>query len=619
MESQRAVSFASIRLNFKGIAETSEPYPVALKRNGATVKSWNALTGEQNLSWDGKQNGQALADGNYRIVAMTEKQRDRVRDDQIVVLDNTAPDLIKATLRKSQGQDQLVFQLKDQGAGVDFSQSQVFFSNKDGQALPLQGTGQSLNNQWIYSFNALTQAQKREIKNQQTKVGLKIEDKVANKKTISPVPLSNQCDSGKNIGIQIEGLTVGSAGELTLTGLIEGVDENFSSSDIQLDFDRFLLPLEQTIVLDPVPNQPDKRRFTAIVSSYDPTFLPANAALDEIKVRASIAVADSDCIQLASGTRTVEGNFQTAANITDRCLTGTGKYCLKVETHATCNGSAGSLKLLDCQAKAALINKWPKFIEKVNELYQAPAFFDTLDPITLSVRNPGLTDTLVQTFSPPEILNSELLSFAAIKPEIQMQISNVGAAGAVFLRLPVFAVPMLTGLGILATAPVSTPVLVGGTAAVIIVLSVDQALKLFDDTIDTSVVFKQAADKLRRRIINDTSRPAIERLECQEKDPIKTSQRRPTHHVVAENAGKMKDALQKLKNCGIDVNDSQNGVCLDDSFHKGLHRDDTYYNPINDRIDVLSNQADACENIKSYLRKVIQALRNGKKDFRGFK
>jgi hypothetical protein len=35
-----------------------------VKRNGATVKSWNGLTGEQNLSGDGLQNGQALADGS---------------------------------------------------------------------------------------------------------------------------------------------------------------------------------------------------------------------------------------------------------------------------------------------------------------------------------------------------------------------------------------------------------------------------------------------------------------------------------------------------------------------------------------------------------------------------
>jgi hypothetical protein len=78
-------------LNFKVIAETSEAYSVQVKHNGATVKSWTGLTGEQNLSWDGLQNGQALANGNYRIVAMTERQKDRVRDAQMVVMDTVLP------------------------------------------------------------------------------------------------------------------------------------------------------------------------------------------------------------------------------------------------------------------------------------------------------------------------------------------------------------------------------------------------------------------------------------------------------------------------------------------------------------------------------------------------
>ncbi len=50
-------------LNLKVIAETSEPYLVAIKRNGIAVKSWAGLTGEQTLNWDGMANRQALADG----------------------------------------------------------------------------------------------------------------------------------------------------------------------------------------------------------------------------------------------------------------------------------------------------------------------------------------------------------------------------------------------------------------------------------------------------------------------------------------------------------------------------------------------------------------------------
>jgi hypothetical protein len=183
---------------------------------------------------------------------------------------------------------------------------------------------------------------------------------------------------------------------------------------------------------------------------------------------------------------------------------------------------------------------------------------------------------------------------------------------------------MFGSLGLLSNEELSkhiTRVYIGGIGYAVLSMQIERAGSFFDDTIDTSVVLKQAADKLRRSIINDTSRPAIERLECQEKDPIKTSQRRPTHHVVAENAGKMRDALQKLKNCGIDVNDSQNGVCLDDSFHKGLHRDDTYYNPINKKIEDLYNGPDPkkiakdCNKVKEYLRRVIEELRAGKKDF----
>ena len=80
-------------LNFNVIAETSEPYFVAIKRNGIGVKTWPNLVGNQSLSWNGNFmfTDERQADGKYRIVAMTEKQRDRVRDDQIVVLDTVLP------------------------------------------------------------------------------------------------------------------------------------------------------------------------------------------------------------------------------------------------------------------------------------------------------------------------------------------------------------------------------------------------------------------------------------------------------------------------------------------------------------------------------------------------
>ena len=56
-------------LNFKVIAETGEPYLVAIKRNGATIKGWTGLTVEQNLSWNGNFmfTDNLQADGSYRI------------------------------------------------------------------------------------------------------------------------------------------------------------------------------------------------------------------------------------------------------------------------------------------------------------------------------------------------------------------------------------------------------------------------------------------------------------------------------------------------------------------------------------------------------------------------
>ncbi|MBT9547442.1 MAG: hypothetical protein IV090_18760 [Candidatus Sericytochromatia bacterium] len=116
-------------LNFKVIAETSEAYSVQVKRNGATVKSWAGLTGEKNLSWDGKQNGQALADGSYRIVAMTERQKDRVRDAQMVVLDNSPPEISYDYTPRKDGKNDLKVLIEDKESGVDNSSIQVIAQN----------------------------------------------------------------------------------------------------------------------------------------------------------------------------------------------------------------------------------------------------------------------------------------------------------------------------------------------------------------------------------------------------------------------------------------------------------------------------------------------------------
>ena len=110
-------------LNFNVIAETSEPYFVAIKRNGIGVKTWPNLVGNQSLSWNGNFmfTDELQADGKYQIVAMTEKQRDRVRDAQIVVLDTVGPEMKKLYAKKSSGNVQITAKVADKLAGIDES------------------------------------------------------------------------------------------------------------------------------------------------------------------------------------------------------------------------------------------------------------------------------------------------------------------------------------------------------------------------------------------------------------------------------------------------------------------------------------------------------------------
>jgi hypothetical protein len=124
-------------LNFKVIAETSEAYSVQVKRNGATIKSWTGLTGEQNLSWDGMANGQALADGSYRIVATTEKQRDRVRDAQMVVLDTVGPEFSNSQLKKKEGNYLIQSAMSDKPAGILNGSLNLTFQNENEEPIEI--------------------------------------------------------------------------------------------------------------------------------------------------------------------------------------------------------------------------------------------------------------------------------------------------------------------------------------------------------------------------------------------------------------------------------------------------------------------------------------------------
>jgi hypothetical protein len=127
-------------LAFNVIAETSEAYTVQIKRNGAEVKRWSGLAGNQSLSWDGLQNGLHLADGSYRIVVSTDKQRDRVRDAQKVVLDNTPPEIDEPELvTRKDGREELKFEIRDPGtngaaSGINPEDIQIEFAQDSGFA-----------------------------------------------------------------------------------------------------------------------------------------------------------------------------------------------------------------------------------------------------------------------------------------------------------------------------------------------------------------------------------------------------------------------------------------------------------------------------------------------------
>lgn len=311
-------------------------------------------------------------------------------------------------------------------------------------------------------------------------------------------------------------------------------------------------------------------------------------------------------------------------------MTGTGKYCLKVETHATCNGSAGSLKLLDCQAKAALIHKWPGFIKALNEMYQSPWYFDGLIPIEERMRVLGTSETILVTLTPPESIYAEQMSFAAIKPEKPIQISNAGALGLVFIRMPQFVLPMFGSLGLLTNDELSkhiTRVYIGGIGYAVLSMKIERAGSFFDATINTPVALRSHAKELKDSIIADQSRPQIERDECKQENKGLDGKTRPAHHVVAEHALLMAGARDVLNFCRIDVNGSDNGVCLDDSLHRGLHKHEEYYTPINNRIrQIMGNLTEDnrgnCELVRRYLRRLIEEIRGqggghgGRRDFR---
>ncbi len=238
------------------IAETSEAYSVQVKRNGATVKSWADLTGEQNLSWDGKQNGQVLSDGNYRIVAMTEKQRDRVRDDQIVVLDKTAPEIKKAKIRKKNGKYELNLNITESGSGV--AQETFVLSFKGGNASSFAGTSvfNSDKKLFTYTFNSATFEDIRSLSNGQVSALLNLGDKVGNHILNRKVPLSDSVCIGT--GIETTSIEIDETDfSFTYKGTVFGISDSFDPNTIFVDYGTKMSLSEQSLMNFSRTNHPE--------------------------------------------------------------------------------------------------------------------------------------------------------------------------------------------------------------------------------------------------------------------------------------------------------------------------------------------------------------------------
>ncbi len=89
-----------------------------------------------------------MSDGNYRIVAMTEKQRDRVRGEKMVVLDNSPPVITYEYTPRKDGKNNLKVIIEDKESGIDNSSIQVQAMNNwfFGPSVPVEKKRQA------YSF-----------------------------------------------------------------------------------------------------------------------------------------------------------------------------------------------------------------------------------------------------------------------------------------------------------------------------------------------------------------------------------------------------------------------------------------------------------------------------------
>jgi hypothetical protein len=277
-------------LNFKVIAETSEPYLVAIKRNGIAVKTWTGLTGEQNLSWNGNFmfTDRLQADGSYRIVAMTERQRDRVRDAQMVVLDNTAPSLRKADIVKKSGQGLITASLYDTGSKIDWNSPQFSLS----EAVSGITTSFPEKQTTEHNLGSVDNVFLERLRSGQVQVRLRVSDRAGN---VLDTPLD---DFGVKITLSsVEFLE----DKIVLKGKVKDPEQDFDIYALKADFFDDVVVLKQEVVSATASGE-----FTIEVTEWEFT--------DALQTKVDNSPSEQDEYPVSARVSTVPSDFRTQSN-----------------------------------------------------------------------------------------------------------------------------------------------------------------------------------------------------------------------------------------------------------------------------------------------------------------
>jgi hypothetical protein len=134
------------------------------------------------LKWNGKKNRQALTDDSYRIVAMTERQRDRVRDAQMVVLDTVGPEFSNSQLKKKEGNYLIQSAMSDKPAGILNGSLNLTFQNENEEPIEIPGQLETGNGVSPFIYNLqISPEQYDQFKSGELSAKASIEDKAGNR------------------------------------------------------------------------------------------------------------------------------------------------------------------------------------------------------------------------------------------------------------------------------------------------------------------------------------------------------------------------------------------------------------------------------------------------------